>query len=230
MDLKIVKNIVVTFSIVWVVFWVLYGVSESSNLKESFFNEWGDFFAGTAAPLAFAWLVLGYFQQGKELSENTDTLKQQITKLEESLDLQRQLVEATKEEMNVYKEKIRKDEERYYLENQPRFVWLKTKKRPMSIGDLELIMDVSLKNIQAEGYEIVFSIKSKNLPWVRLEFNSFPVIMRGQEVKISFALSSKDIDFREDILVDANYISRFGKPETQLLDFRFNESGDLDCV
>ena len=31
-------------------------------------NAWGDFFAGITAPLAFLWLVIGYFQ-------NTEALK-----------------------------------------------------------------------------------------------------------------------------------------------------------
>lgn len=30
-------------------------------------NEWGDLLAGLFAPLAFLWLVVGYFQQGQEL-------------------------------------------------------------------------------------------------------------------------------------------------------------------
>lgn len=40
-------------------------------------SEWGDFAAGLAAPLAFAWLVAGYKQQGRELQQNTEALQQQ---------------------------------------------------------------------------------------------------------------------------------------------------------
>ncbi len=47
-------------------------------------NEWGDFFAGAVAPLAFFWLILGYFQQGQELQQNTDALLAQ----EKALQLQ----------------------------------------------------------------------------------------------------------------------------------------------
>ncbi|WP_425063717.1 hypothetical protein [Pyruvatibacter mobilis] len=43
-------------------------------------NEFGDFLAGVAAPLAFLWLVLGFFQQGEELrlqvKEMSDSVKQ----------------------------------------------------------------------------------------------------------------------------------------------------------
>jgi hypothetical protein len=41
-------------------------------------NAVGDFFAGVFAPLAFLWLVIGYFQQGAELRENTKALADQV--------------------------------------------------------------------------------------------------------------------------------------------------------
>ena len=40
-------------------------------------NEWGDFLAGMAAPIALFWVVIGYFQQGEELSLNTKALELQ---------------------------------------------------------------------------------------------------------------------------------------------------------
>jgi hypothetical protein len=49
-------------------------------------NEWGDVFAGVFAPIAFAWLVLGFLQQG-------DELRLQVHELQESVDQQRKLVE-----------------------------------------------------------------------------------------------------------------------------------------
>lgn len=45
-------------------------------------NEWGDFFVGAVAPLAFLWLALGYFQQGNELRQNTEALIAQERQLE----------------------------------------------------------------------------------------------------------------------------------------------------
>ena len=45
------------------------------------FNELGDFLAGASAPLAFLWLVLGYFQQGEELRLNTKALQAQEDEL-----------------------------------------------------------------------------------------------------------------------------------------------------
>ena len=58
-------------------------------------NEWGDFLAGTFAPLAFLWLVLGYLQQGQALRQNTEALKLQAHELRLSSETLRQQVEAT---------------------------------------------------------------------------------------------------------------------------------------
>ena len=44
-------------------------------------NEWGDFFAGFFAPMAFFWLVLGYMQQGEELKHSTEALRPQAEEL-----------------------------------------------------------------------------------------------------------------------------------------------------
>jgi len=46
-------------------------------------NEWGDFLAGVTAPIAFLWLIVGYFLQRKELSSNTQALKEQGQELKE---------------------------------------------------------------------------------------------------------------------------------------------------
>lgn len=57
-------------------------------------NELGDFLAGAFGPLAFAWLVFGYFQQGDELKQGTEALKLQAKELNESVRQQTYLVEA----------------------------------------------------------------------------------------------------------------------------------------
>jgi hypothetical protein len=56
-------------------------------------NEWGDFLAGVFAPLAFFWLVLGYFQQGDELRQNTEALRLQADQLKEQVRETKLLVE-----------------------------------------------------------------------------------------------------------------------------------------
>lgn len=51
-------------------------------------NELGDFLAGSFGPLAFAWLVLGYIQQGRELKLSSDALNLQAKELKYSVEQQ----------------------------------------------------------------------------------------------------------------------------------------------
>lgn len=64
---------------VWGVFvlWYLDKTNHIQTVLTSAPNNFGDFWAGTFAPLAFWWLVLGYFQQGIELRQNVEALKRQ---------------------------------------------------------------------------------------------------------------------------------------------------------
>ena len=47
-------------------------------------EQLGSFLEGAFAPLAFLWLVIGYFLQQKELEQNTDALRAQLRDLERS--------------------------------------------------------------------------------------------------------------------------------------------------
>jgi hypothetical protein len=67
-------------------------------------NEWGDFFAGCFAPLAFLWLVLGYMQQGEELQLSTKALQLQAKELSNSVEQQRALVEVTRQQLDSERE------------------------------------------------------------------------------------------------------------------------------
>ena len=42
----------------------------------------GNFLEGAFAPLAFLWLVIGYFLQQKELEQNTEALRAQATEIQ----------------------------------------------------------------------------------------------------------------------------------------------------
>jgi len=76
-------------------------------------NEFGDFIAGAFAPLAFFWLVRGFYQQGKGLEQNSDALKMQATELEKTtkaLEFQIQEMKASVEQQKrmtrVYEEEM----------------------------------------------------------------------------------------------------------------------------
>ena len=67
-------------------------------------NAVGDFTAGVFAPLAFLWLVIGYFQQGEELKQNTEALRLQAEELKNSVEQQRELVGAQREQIAFERE------------------------------------------------------------------------------------------------------------------------------
>ena len=76
-------------------------------------NEFGDFIAGAFAPLAFFWLVRGFYQQGKGLKQNSKALKLQATELEkttQALELQVKEMKASVEQQSrltkVYEEEL----------------------------------------------------------------------------------------------------------------------------
>lgn len=69
-------------------------------------NEWGDYLAGVFAPVAFFWLVLGYYQQGEELRQNTEALRLQQREMEASATATAQLAAITTAEHEFQKELI----------------------------------------------------------------------------------------------------------------------------
>ena len=55
-----------------------------SGILPTDLNEFGDFIAGAFAPLAFFWLVRGFYQQGKGLQQNSEALELQAQELEKT--------------------------------------------------------------------------------------------------------------------------------------------------
>jgi len=77
-------------------------------------NEFGDFIAGAFAPLAFFWLVRGFYQQGKGLEQNSEALTLQadeLRKTTQALELQVQEMKASVEQQTrlaaVYEEELK---------------------------------------------------------------------------------------------------------------------------
>jgi hypothetical protein len=100
-------NFGLVISTVWLLVMIgviFYDPSVARNLKP---NEWGDFFAGFFAPLAFLWLVLGYLQQGEELQLSTNALHLQAEELRNSVQQQRELVEVSRQQVEAQREAFR---------------------------------------------------------------------------------------------------------------------------
>lgn len=107
----------------WFVFTVYLGLSTTGTAVPQKLNEWGDFLAGFAAPMAFLWLVLGFIQQGKELRVSTRALQLQAEELRNSVEQQRQLVEVTRQQVDAAIEDMREQRRKEFDAAQPRFVF-----------------------------------------------------------------------------------------------------------
>lgn len=71
-------------SALYVVGLVVYLVVQGQNPADLALNELGDFIGGVASPLAFLWLVLGFFQQSREIRLSSKALHLQATELRAS--------------------------------------------------------------------------------------------------------------------------------------------------
>lgn len=99
-------------SVVYILLMVTYAVINWDLVTSLAPNEIGDFLAGTFAPLAFLWLVLGFKQQGDELQNSARALWLQSEELRNSVEQQRQLVEVTREQLAVDSmARVREDDE-----------------------------------------------------------------------------------------------------------------------
>lgn len=121
---------------------VIWRWSEIAKLD---LNELGDFAAGAFGPIAILWLVLGYFQQGDELKQNTDALQLQANELANSVEQQRKLVELTRKQIEEERRRARLEIARHKEASKPKFVTKILDFQTEGSGDLHL--DISLKNV-----------------------------------------------------------------------------------
>jgi hypothetical protein len=105
-------------------------------------NEWGDFLAGGFAPLGFLWLVIGYFQQGKELKLSRESLVLQTQELSNSVAQQKELVQATYEDIAFEKAKADDFRAQETKRAQPLFKMVESNVVDYGEGDVRLWFDV----------------------------------------------------------------------------------------
>lgn len=87
-------------------------------------NEFGDFIAGAFAPLAFFWLVRGFYQQGKGLEQNSEALKLQAIELKkttEALELQVKEMKASVEQQSRLAQVYEDELQQKHFQVQPYF-------------------------------------------------------------------------------------------------------------
>lgn len=85
--------------------------------------EFGEFLAGAFSPLAFFWLVLGFFQQGEELRYSADALWLQGEELRHSVQQQRRLVSAQEAQLTFDRDVLEFDRTEMRRQAKPAFVF-----------------------------------------------------------------------------------------------------------
>lgn len=87
----------ITFVVVTIALLIPFsGIIDISKLA---LHDWASYFSGVTAPLAFLWLIVGYYIQKKELINNTDALKLQYKELKHTTEQHQESVALQKIEL-----------------------------------------------------------------------------------------------------------------------------------
>jgi len=212
-------------TIVWVVSWAIYILNDWTNLSTKPFNEWGDFYAGTSAPSAFLWLVVGYFQQAEELRLNTkainlqsEMLKLQAEELNQSVEQQKELVNVSLKEHLLNKNEIEQRNKIKKIQAKPRVIIKSCNSNKTGQGYEKI--NLSLTNIggpishvdflylerQPENLKIIPSFV---LSWFKGEDINFTITLKDGLSKFSITLDYEDGEDERDVQM-LNFTYRSG--------------------
>lgn len=162
-------------SVIWIGVIGYLACRDMTALTKMTPNEWGDFFAGSFAPLAFLWLVLGYLQQGDELRLSTAALRLQAEELKNSVEQQRELVEVSRQQVESEREALAFERRLREDLSQPKFSVLGGGGSFRGDGHSNYNVSVTNTGHDATG----FSAKLQLLggPWQ--ELMSYPLFNKG---------------------------------------------------
>ena len=131
--MRMFTKIAIAVSMGWLILLGGLAVAQINWLTTAPLNEVGDFLAGAFSPLAFLWLVVGFFQQGEELKRSTEALELQARELNLNVQQQAELVKVGRDELALSQEALRQADAREQRQLQPR-LRLKVKSRTGGYG------------------------------------------------------------------------------------------------
>jgi len=127
-------------------------------------NELGDFLAGAFGPLAIFWLIVGFFQQGKELQQSTEALKLQAKELNNSVLQQEKLAKVTNEALAFEKENVEYERSRNLESIKPFFTVVDAVCSGWSNGNGKTSFRINVINTGGEVLDVRLSAdKESNL-------------------------------------------------------------------
>jgi len=101
---------------------VLRAPFDLDTLRTMPINDLGDALTGVLGPVGIFWLILGFYQQGRELKQNGEALHLQAEELRNAVEQHKEMVAATRDGLEFTK--ARHEEERSVAEKlrQPHFI------------------------------------------------------------------------------------------------------------
>ncbi|MFB7880880.1 hypothetical protein [Brevundimonas diminuta] len=144
-------------------------------------NEVGDALAGAFAPLAFLWLVLGFFQQGAELRNSGKALWLQGEELKNSVEQQTHLAESARAQLEFDREVVSRQHKDAVRRAQPAFRLVYD--GVVSGGDRGRSQRFTLTNTGKDCFDLTILLDSAGeKPLVRRGYSRRDVFATGQTV------------------------------------------------
>lgn len=194
----------VAITLVWLGLIVIYLTMNWSKFIDLAPNAVGDFLAGAFAPLAFFWLVLGFFQQGAELRNSGKALWLQGRELQNSVEQQKQLVNVSRDQLKIELDRLAAESDRLVAEG--------TRRKKAMEPKLDLSLRWSASRNDSE-YEQAFSLGNHGETCTRLiakygdvELCRRDALAKGERQEFSMVLPVADTEI--DVLVSYLDIDR----------------------
>ncbi len=192
-------------------------------------NEFGDFIAGAFAPLAFFWLVRGFYQQGKGLEQNSEALKLQAKELNASTHALNLQAHELKNSVNEQKNLIHIQQQEQAAKHFSVLPFLSFKGEKFKLideqheilGDHEEVLDVVVTRIGE--YEIIISNEGEPAkvfsiidPYTSIDIKSKIEIGKNEKATFIFHLSEDDLEALEKsnhlfLYFHVKYYDTYGK-------------------
>lgn len=193
------------------------------SLSEMPLNEVGDFLAGVFGPLTIFWLVLGFFQQGIELKQNTRALELQAKELRHSVEQQRQLVEVSKNQFDAELEALRYERTRQEQSSLAVFICHGVGGTHKGNGEHHFRTQIKNTGHAASAVSILANRKMR-----KLKPDSVPYWDRGTDVDLEFEYENWIP--KPDTIVTIVYTDGLGRVNQHHLSFTPDLSGQTPTV